>query len=502
MHIRPISPCRSRATRGDEPPARGMADSRDEGGARAEPSSKARSTRKLLARLAEEGTSSAGFALIEVIVAALLVGLIVAGTFDAFVVANRASANQRQHNQATLIADQDEERLRGEQLTKLTQTGHETKAVPEGGTTYTVESLAEYITQGTETDALTCNTSSGVAESIKTTSIVSWVEGARGATTRKSIKQSSIVSVPSSTTVEARVVNQAGEPVSGATVTVKGTSTNVSQTTLATGCVIFGSIGEKTVELGASKSGFVSHSGSATLSKTVTLSSSATTSEEFALAEGATLNTEFDTNGGATRGLTGDTVYIGQSNVGTPPNFIAGKAGTYVTATSLSGLFPFVSPNTYTVFAGDCEKNNPETVISGGSAKDEKVLLEPGATKTVTVEEPQVNELVMSGTSASSPGTTVTSTSAKLINKECASTSAQNYTTVPYEHVTEIVAGRLKPRYAPYAKSLELCVAWLEGGKYYKNKTTFANATKAGSTELTFYAKGTGVTSSTTVLTC
>lgn len=500
MHIRPVLLCRSRASRGDEAPAHGAtrlrgADDRPPGGTRG-------TLRGLLAKLADDGSSASGFALIEVIISALIVGLIVVATFDAFVVANRASANQRAHNQATLIAAQDEERLRGDQLTKLTQTGHESNVFKQGGTTYTVESLAEYITGGEEADALTCSTSSGVAESIKTTSIVSWWEYARNPPVHKSIKQSSIVSVPSSTTVEARVVNQAGEPVSGATVTAKGTATNLSQTTLATGCVVFGSIADKTVELGASKSGWVGHNGSASSPKTVTLSSSATTSEKFTLAEAATLNAEFDTNGGATRGLTGDTVYVGQSNVGTPPNFIAGKAGTYATATSLSGLFPFASPNTYTVFAGDCEKNNPETIVSGGSVKDEKVLLEPGATKTVTVEEPQVNELVMSGTSASSPGTVVTSTSAKLINKECASTSAQNYTTVPYEHVTEVVAGRLKPRYAPYAKSLELCVVWLEGGKYYKNKTTFANATKAGSTELTFYANGTGVTSTTTPVTC
>lgn len=321
----------------------------------------------------------------------------------------------------------------------------------------------------------------------------------------KSIKQSSIVSVPPSTTVEARVVNQAGEPVSGATITVKGTSTNLSQTTLATGCVVLGSIADKTVELGASKSNWVGHNGSPPAPKTVTLSSSATTPEVFTLAEPATLTAEFDTNGGATRGLPGDTVYIGQSGVGTPPNFIAGKAGTYQTATSLGNLFPFVSPNTYTVFAGDCEKNNPETTVSGGSVKDEKVLLEPGATKTVTVEEPQINLLVMSGTAAGAgkEGSPISSTSAKLINKECASTSAQNYTTVPYEHTIEVVAGRLKPRYAPYAKSLELCVAWLEGGKYYKNKTTFANTAKAGSTEVAFYAKGAGVSSpSSTPLTC
>ncbi len=455
-----------------------------------------------VARLAGEGSSESGFAMIEVIVSALLVGIIVAATFDAFVVANRASANQRAHNQATLLAAQDEERLRGLQLTKLTQVGHETTEEKQSGTTYKIESLAEYVSGGESSDTLTCAGTSGHAEFIKTTSIVSWTESGRNPPVHKSIRQSSLVAVPASTTVEANVVNQASEPVSGATITVKGTSTNLSQTTLATGCAVFGSIADKSVEVAASKGEWVGHNGQAPSPKTVTLSSESTQTAEFTLAEPAKLVTEFDTNGGAKRNLTGETVYIGQASIGSPPSFVA-KGAKAETAISFSGLFPFASPTKYTVFAGDCEKNNPETVATG--VTDEKVQLEPGATTTVTVEEPQINLLVMSGTGASSPGTAITSTSAKLINKECSSSSAQNYATVPYEHSIEVSAGRLNPRYAPYAKSLELCVAWLEGGKYYRYKPpAFANSAKAGTTETTLYAKASSTyyTSSTSVLTC
>jgi hypothetical protein len=71
------------------------------------------------------------------------------------------------------------------------------------------------------------------------------------------------------------------------------------------------------------------------------------------------------------------------------------------------------------------------------------------------------------------------------------------------EHAVKVVAGRLEPRYAPYAKSLELCVAWgPESSKYYKVKTTIANTKKEGTTEITVYAKTGTPTAYTTAQTC
>jgi type II secretory pathway pseudopilin PulG len=459
------------------------------------------------APLLARGAGESGMTLIEVMISAMLVAIIAIATFTGFDDAGRATATERSHNQASLLAEQDQERLRGLELTKLTQIGHESKTVKESGTNYTVESFAEYVdgnpnakSSEEEPDKLACSSTSSTAEFIKSTTIVSWYE--KNPPVKSSLKQSSIVSVPSSNTLQVDVIDQNENEVPGATVTVKGASTNLSQTTLANGCVIFGSVADKTVEADATKSNWVGPNGSAPAAKSVTLSSTKTSPAQFTLAEPGKLLTEFDTNGGAS-GLEGDTVYVGQSSVGTPPNFVAGTAGKYATSVSLEGLFPFPSSK-YTVYAGDCEKNNPE-VVTSKAVKDEAVLIEPGAISKVKVEEPQVNLLLMSGTKSgtSTAGAAINSTSAKLINTECKSSSAQNLTTVPYERTIEVVNGRLKPRYAPYAKSFEVCVAWLEGGKYYRNKTTFANTAKAGSTETTYYAKASGYSGpSTTALPC
>jgi hypothetical protein len=314
------------------------------------------------------------------------------------------------------------------------------------------------------------------------------------------VRQSSLVAVPSGSAVEIKVVDQKGEPVNGATVTATGTTTNLTQMTVKQGCVVFGAIADKTVEVGAAKSGWVGTQGVTPATKSVTPSESLSATE-FTIAAPGAVQAKFSSNG--TSGVSGETIFAAQSKLGAK-GFVAGTAGTPTTAVTMSGLYPFVSPNTYTVYAGDCEENNPE-VVSGKVVKDQPgVQIEPGVTSNVEVEEPPVNITVMSGTKAgtSTAGTAVTSTSAKLINKACASKTTQTGSAIPYEHAVKVVAGKLERPYAPYATALELCVVFKEGTTYYKNKTTFANTKKEGLAETAFYVKGTGVTSSTSVLSC
>ena len=60
--------------------------------------------RRRLRAAAGAPPAEAGFLLVEVIISALLVGLIVIATLTGFDVVNRASASQRQHDQAALLA--------------------------------------------------------------------------------------------------------------------------------------------------------------------------------------------------------------------------------------------------------------------------------------------------------------------------------------------------------------------------------------------------------------
>ncbi len=117
-------------------------------------------------------SSQSGISMIEVIMSALIVALIAVGTLTGFDSASRATGNERAHNQATLLAAQDEDRLRGLNVTELEQLGVSSRTVTENGTTFTIKSSAQYVSASSE--ELTCETSGGGANYLQTTSTVSW----------------------------------------------------------------------------------------------------------------------------------------------------------------------------------------------------------------------------------------------------------------------------------------------------------------------------------------
>jgi len=83
-----------------------------------------RTATRARARLAAvQAGSEAGFMLLEVVISALLVGLIAVGTLGGFDSAGRARADERAHAQATQLVEQDEDRLRGLTTTQLAQLG-------------------------------------------------------------------------------------------------------------------------------------------------------------------------------------------------------------------------------------------------------------------------------------------------------------------------------------------------------------------------------------------
>jgi len=448
------------------------------------------------AALAAEGRSESGVTLIEVVIRAVLVAVIAIATLTGFDAAGRATADERSHNQATLIAGQDEERMRSFGAEKLSQLGSQSREVVENGTKYTVESSARFVSASKE--AFTCETSGGGADYIQTTSTVTWPSLG----SREAVKQSSIVAVPGSTAMLVKVFNQNNEPVEGATVAVTGTSTNASQVTPQAGCVIFGALADKKVNVTATKPSWVNVNGETEpAAKEVTLSTSLT-SVEFQIAEPGSIVVEFVSNG-STVGVKSDTFFALQTSASGP--FIGGKPESYGPTASLSGLFPFVTvgkpptPNPYKIWAGDCEANSPEKV-AGVTA--EKAQVEPGGVTTKKVEVPPLNVTVYKG-ATTGEGVLTTATSAKLTDSVCSSSTALNEEPLVYARPVTInsASGVMEPKYQPYSKEMQLCVVGLISGTYYKNTTTLKNEVKAGTTTSMFLKKA-GYTSNTKALTC
>ena len=481
--------------------------------------------------------------LLEVVISALLVGLIAIGTFSAFDAAGKSTAGTRAHAQATVVAQQDEERLRSLTTTQLAQLGSVETTRAENGdcleevsgawhywskgttsfcenptglsgtaynaTVFTVTSSATYVAaeKGSEKAAFTCEKTGGAASYLQTTSSVSWPSLGK---TRPPVSQSSIVTVPTSGILLVKVLNQNNEAVEGATVTVTGTGVNTTQITPASGCVIIGGLPAETVQVDAYKSSWVDGQGkSPPPAGPATITTTSVSEKTFNIGEPGTITAGFESNG-VTTGVTSDIVYASQSEMKSPQDYVGGTAGTYASSVAVTGieekgLFPFVKVGKpageapYTVFAGDCEANNPAKVTeTGEKIKDRTAPVKSNEATAVKVEVPPVNLTVYEGTSTT-PGNALEGAEyAYITNKGCSAGTAQNYTgTVTYQHKVAIstgsgtLKGHLEPKYQPYAKELILCVtAKLSTGKYYRNTFTIANTTKAGnSTEHKFYLK-------------
>jgi hypothetical protein len=480
--------------------------------------------------------------LLEVVISALLVGLIAVGTFSAFDAAGKSTAGSRAHAQATVIAQQDEERLRGQTTTQLAQLGSVETARAENGycleqvsgawhywskgstsfcenptglsgtaysaTVFTVTSSATYVAaeKGSEKAAFTCEKTGGAASYLQTTSSVSWT--AIG--TRPPVSQSSILTVPTSGVLLVKVLNQNNEAVEGATVTVTGTGVNTTQTTPSSGCVIFGGLPAETVEVDASKSNWVDHQGKSPPKAIsgLTLSTTSVTEATFNIGEPGKIVAEFESNG-SIASVTGDTVYALQTEMTSPPDYIGGTAGTYASSVAVTGiegkgLFPFVKvgepPGTapYRVFAGACGADNPEKVTeTGEKLAAPSAQVNPNSEKTVKVEVPALTVNVYEGTSSSS-NLLPKSEHAMIIDKGCEKekVTAQNPGVAEfYKHAVEIHEGHLVQNYQPYSKELALCVVAEIGSKKwykYESPTSFENKVKSGTTVGAIYMKATG----------
>jgi type II secretory pathway pseudopilin PulG len=486
--------------------------------------------------------------LIEVLVAAVMVGVIAVGTFTAFDAAGRTDADSRAHAQATQLAEQDEERLRGLTTTAVAQLGTvETFRAENGaclekvsgtwrywnqtatffcektgqaGQTYTgiafaITSSSRYVAaaKGAEAAAFTCEKVGGAASFLQTTSSATWASLG----TRPAVSQSSILTAPVGGVLVVKAVNQNNEPVQGATVTVTGSSLNASQTTSAGGCVIFGGLAAGSVSMSASKLGWVDKQGKyPSQAVPVTITAGSITEKTFPLGEPGSIAVEFE-SAGSTVGVTGDTFYAFQTEIASPNDFVGGTISEYKASGSLNKLlFPFVKvgkPPTaepYTVFAGDCAANRPSKVTeTGEKLKDPTAQVEPNGNglPAVKVEVPAVNVTVFEGSESSNKGNALEGAESASITTGCtaAELKAQNFAgTVPNQHKVSIssgagtLKGHLVQKYQPYAKELLLCVTAKLGAKYYRNTFKIANEKKAGTAETPLYLKGSGKSESST----
>ncbi len=407
-----------------------------------------------------------GDTLIEVIISAMLLALIVAGTLTGLNSTNHATAQQRARSQADAIAEQSEEQLRSQPINKLAEleSHPETKTVKQGGTEYTVQSSATYINDTTATTSCTAGTAK--AEYLQTATKVTWPSLGVG----KPVVETSVISPPPGSSLIVQV-SESGTPLQGAQVTATGPAPETTQRTLETsanGCAIL-AVSPGEYKINASKSGFITPNGyertelDPGVTHSVYIVAETTARQGYYLARPGSLAVSF---GGGGEGDTFVAFNTGMTNF---KQF--GAIGSYKTTVSSStSLYPF--PTKYTVYAGTCEADKPSTI----KPENEAVVPSNGIGST-TLTLPQLKLLVYSGTSSTTPGTLVTGASSSVHDEGCNTTRYFN-----------TVAGALPPTRAglPYG-NYKLCVTEKVGTptpkqhRYEKEK--IALTTAAGATE-------------------
>jgi Tfp pilus assembly protein PilV len=405
--------------------------------------------------------SEKGDTLIEVLISAVLIVLVVLAVLFGLDSTNRATALGRARAQADALAQQDEEKLRGEPIKNLAELERK-ETVTLGATTYTILTTAKYIADSTSTAS--CTSSAAKADYVKTISEVTWPSmGSAGA-----VIETGVISPPADSALIVQV-QESGTPLAGAKVVAKGPAPATSAYELETssnGCAIL-AVAPGEYSINVSKPGYVDPNGypnteeDLSVTRTVYLPAETTSKEGYNLGPAGKLKV----------GFTEPAISEGDSFVAYNTGMTAYRQfpspatiGTYTpTVTSSTTIFPFTTK--YTVYAGTCEANLP---TKNGQSSNPEVSVPAGQTVETTVPLAPIIVKVLESNKGF-PEKPLQNTTVRLEDTGCGAVREPKTTS----------AGALPHPGMPFG-TYSLCVAATIGGKPRKYTTSIANNNASG----------------------
>jgi type II secretory pathway pseudopilin PulG len=467
-----------------------------------------------------------GITLIEVMISALMVGFIALATFNGLNGATRATAEERFHDQAAVLAAQSQEALRSDSAATLDSLENSAHVYTQtmGGEKYTISESDRWVddaNQNASCSATGKEHSGAAGNYLQIHTMITWPQ--QLSASEHPLEEYSIITPPDGSGLEVDVLNGLTPqlPVPGVTV-IAG---EAESTTGEAGCVIFGGIPATRVNVEAFKVGDVIETGAIKKDfPELLVVPNITTHAEVKLNQGAAITAEFTHEG---KQVTGDTFVASNSKLEPAPNFEVGstqfatfgKEGAYdalpaggtgtepyaeakeaykATATTpissvyypSGDLFPFESA--WSVYAGDCAENNPHTVDPSQFPESSvpSISLTPGGDPTVKVPTSYVTLNAYTGTKSASGSLEGISRPVKITNSACASSktpdNAASFSTVHLQNttventITGVKPGHLEVPYQPFGKPFKLCLWDNTAQKTYT--TTYADETIAGPT--------------------
>jgi Tfp pilus assembly protein PilV len=346
-----------------------------------------------------------GFAMIEAIVAAVLLVMVALGVLRGLDVAGHSSGREKARSAAAALTEQDQERLRSFRAVDLANYD-ETRTVNVNKVKYTVTSQVDWVrdsTGGTQS----CNNSATQADYMRITSTTT---SQLVNTPIAPIKMSSLVAPPvgafgaNQGTLGIQVNDRDGVGVPNINVTISGPA-NVSNPTNSAGCAIFAYVPVGTYTATVNQAGWVDKGGNQNATTGATVSQGTVNVKNMFYDQAASVDASFDTEtrDGAT--VAAQTTQLSASNAGVTTGPFAPFAGERVwdptggavgTITA-TGLFPFADG--YGLYGGGCPGADPSlndsdyyTTSGTGSFVD----VEPGvASPAVKVRLPSINLRVL-----------------------------------------------------------------------------------------------------------
>jgi type II secretory pathway pseudopilin PulG len=421
-----------------------------------------RGSRLLFNRLAQ---AEDGFALIEVMVSAMIVAMVSVGVLAGIDASSATSGSNKARGVAAALGQDDQERLRSMQPEDLGAIRLQQRTVTVAGVDYTVESDARPVSDAGK--------GCGDGTLLKITSTVTWAK-MRGL---QPVATDSLVA-PQPGSFQAgegglilQIRNRLGTAQPGVTVNLTGPKSD-SDVTDENGCASFLYIPSGNYTASFSKAGYVTKSLAPSVTKVETVPNGSVSTDSFDYDQAGQVTANIVTLlvGTGTQ-VPDDSTSLIVSQSGLPAPGIKAFPPTPGTPTTprTTGmtLFPFTSA--YAVFSGTCAGANPATAPNV-DAPAPSALVGPGGSVTVNVIEPSVNLLVKDPA-----GLPITGATVKATNKTCGSGGNLTYTNAT-------VAGKLPKPGMPYS-TYDICAAASVGVPLtlrHATVTSVANTRKAG----------------------
>jgi len=365
-------------------------------------------------------SNQSGFALIEVIASAAVLGLVTLAVYGGYNATMHSSGRERARAVAASLAEQDQERLRSFRPTDLATYAAPPQIIkvpPVTGVPYTVTSTVDWISDSAD-GSTSCTSEANLEDYLRITSKVT--SGIIGKQTLPVI-QRSLVAPPVGTfrkgvgSLIVRVTGKGAVPVTSLAVKIQQGATTVIDDTNSFGCAVFRYVPVGNYAVTFNRPGYVNTNGANLATDTATVSEGTLNVINELYDRGATVLATFDTQlrtGTCTPPacpVSKSTAVTFESTSLPAPSyktFPSGATNQSPWQTSIPSPLVYPFDSAYGVYGGTCTGANPQNLIAPPVAVSPAFAklptgLDPGQLLyPVKIRLPALNVKIINGTGA------------------------------------------------------------------------------------------------------